>query len=280
MAQVLLTTIATVTLDDLGGRTFTHPVVDFDLLTEYSEDTIQDSADLQAAIDGGDITLADAEGNNLPTVRDIGAHRHFLSEDLNDFTLSVLNSKITDGNLDTTTDPRPPNTHAASHLTGQADEIDGDRLNIDYVPTSYTRDSSATEATVAEDLTAHLKGIDNVLNGVAGNEKYVFACGRNKSTSDSYLNSIDGTPTNVAGFVLFTAATLVGISVSTNGAETYDIHVRKNGVVTDLATLVVAAVAKESGSFNVAFAAEDEVQVYLEGTGVNKPHAFLFFSNS
>lgn len=52
--------------------------------------------------------------------------------------------------------------HAASHIRGGTDIIDGDRVQIDYVPVRYTRDSSDANAGVNTDITAHLKGIDNM----------------------------------------------------------------------------------------------------------------------
>jgi microcystin-dependent protein len=53
--------------------------------------------------------------------------------------------------------------HASSHIRAGTDIIDGDRLQIDYVPARYTRDSSASEAGATTDLTAHLKGMDNFI---------------------------------------------------------------------------------------------------------------------
>ena len=58
-------------------------------------------------------------------------------------------------------------SHAASHIRGGVDIIDGDRAQIDFVPSYYTRDSSPSEAGNNTDLTAHLKGIDTRLNTVA-----------------------------------------------------------------------------------------------------------------
>ena len=52
-------------------------------------------------------------------------------------------------------------SHAASHIRGGADVIDADRTQIDFVPSYYTRDSTASEAGANTDLTAHLKGLDN-----------------------------------------------------------------------------------------------------------------------
>lgn len=55
-------------------------------------------------------------------------------------------------------------SHASTHITGAADVIDGDRLNISYVPSWYTRNSAASGAANVQDLTAHLNGIDTRLS--------------------------------------------------------------------------------------------------------------------
>jgi len=51
--------------------------------------------------------------------------------------------------------------HASSHIRAGSDIIDGDRVQVDYVPTAYTRNSAASEAGAVTDLTAHLSGINN-----------------------------------------------------------------------------------------------------------------------
>jgi hypothetical protein len=53
--------------------------------------------------------------------------------------------------------------HGSSHVRGGADVIDGDRLTVDFVPSRYTRNSAASGAGNATDLTAHLSGLDNSL---------------------------------------------------------------------------------------------------------------------
>jgi hypothetical protein len=53
--------------------------------------------------------------------------------------------------------------HASRHVSGGADQIDGDVLDITYVPTNYTRDITPPEVTSLVELTAHLAGIDNAL---------------------------------------------------------------------------------------------------------------------
>jgi hypothetical protein len=51
--------------------------------------------------------------------------------------------------------------HASSHIRTGSDVIDGDRVQVDYVPSYYTRDSSDANAGANTDLAAHLKGVDN-----------------------------------------------------------------------------------------------------------------------
>ena len=52
--------------------------------------------------------------------------------------------------------------HASDHITGQTDEIDGDKLDIDWNPTNYTPATTPSEVD-SVDLTAHLYGIDQEL---------------------------------------------------------------------------------------------------------------------
>ena len=51
--------------------------------------------------------------------------------------------------------------HASGHITGGDGEIDGDKLDIDWDPSNYTPDTSPTEVDSLDNLTAHLKGIDD-----------------------------------------------------------------------------------------------------------------------
>ena len=60
-----------------------------------------------------------------------------------------------------------PASHAASHITSGSDEIDGDKLDIDWTPSNYTPSTSPSEADSVDNLTAHLAGIDTVLGTAA-----------------------------------------------------------------------------------------------------------------
>lgn len=55
--------------------------------------------------------------------------------------------------------------HKARHIQAGLDEIDGDKLDIDWNPTYYTPTTAPTEVDNVAHLTAHLAGIDNKLGG-------------------------------------------------------------------------------------------------------------------
>jgi hypothetical protein len=61
--------------------------------------------------------------------------------------------------------------HASRHVSGGADEIDGDILDIDYVPTNYTQDTTPPQVTTTAQLTAHLAGLDNAIAGVSADDE-------------------------------------------------------------------------------------------------------------
>lgn len=65
-------TPTTVVFNDLGSRSFTHPVVDYDLYQEFSVEEIAASADVQAAIDAGEITVTNEHGDSISDVLETG----------------------------------------------------------------------------------------------------------------------------------------------------------------------------------------------------------------
>jgi len=72
--------------------------------------------------------------------------------------------------------------HDARHERAGADQIDGDHLDIDYTPTNYTPDTSPAEAASVDDLTAHLKGLDDWL-GSEAYRQYAFTFDGKMSTA-------------------------------------------------------------------------------------------------
>ncbi len=61
--------------------------------------------------------------------------------------------------------------HAARHIRGGADEIDGDQVDIDYAPTNYTPNTSPAVVSSTEHLSAHLAGLDDAIGAIDDNRK-------------------------------------------------------------------------------------------------------------
>ena len=80
--------------------------------------------------------------------------------------------------------------HASGHTTGQSDEIDGDKVDIDWNPSNYTPTTSPAEADSADNLTAHLAGIDAFLGTVGSGTGDVVGP---SSATDSNFASFDTT---------------------------------------------------------------------------------------
>ena len=97
------------------------------------------------------------------------------------------------------------------------------------------------------------------------------------NTSNQYLRSDDRVPMNLNGQRLNYDTTLVSFMVSTNGAETWNAEVRKNGVATPVYTESVTASDYGISVPNVDFDADDEIQFYCNGTGINRPKMIGIF---
>jgi microcystin-dependent protein len=99
--------------------------------------------------------------------------------------------------------------HAASHIRSGSDIIDGDRVQVDYVPSAYTRNSAVSEAGAITDLTAHLSGIDNRFGGGT-----FSVTGGTVTTSGSYtIRSFTSSGT----FIVVTGSRLVDILIVGGG---------------------------------------------------------------
>jgi hypothetical protein len=70
--------------------------------------------------------------------------------------------------------------------------------------------------------------------------------------------------------------TLIGASLQTNGVETWTARIRKNGSVTNLASVVNTAVAGvQVTNLNLDFVAGDKIEVYCDGTSIDRPFVSL-----
>lgn len=68
-----------------------------------------------------------------------------------------------------TTDQHHPQAHAATHIDGGADELDGDTLVITWAGyANYSPSTIPSEVDTTDDLTAHLAGIDAAIGAAGG----------------------------------------------------------------------------------------------------------------
>lgn len=85
-----------------------------------------------------------------------------------DFVGSGVSSTSNDDDVTVTiTGSGSLGAHATTHISGGDDEINGDQLDIDFVPPTYTPVNVVGLTTSTQHLTAHLKGIDNMLAGLS-----------------------------------------------------------------------------------------------------------------
>jgi hypothetical protein len=82
-----------------------------------------------------------------------------------------------------------PAAHATTHVRSGTDAIDGDLLDVDYVPANYTR-TLTPPTTSLEELTSHLRGIDLALGAAGGAATAIVTWGVGSvsaSTATRYL---------------------------------------------------------------------------------------------
>jgi hypothetical protein len=111
------------------------------------------TTDITTHTHDGEVTAQVDYGNldNIPSTFTPASHTH-AKADVTDFAHTHAKTDITDFD------------HASGHIKGTGDEIDGDKLDIDFNPSYYTP-GTVTEADNVDHLSAHLHGIDLELNG-------------------------------------------------------------------------------------------------------------------
>lgn len=166
----------------------------------------------------------------------------------------------------------PVGPHAPSHESGAADTLNGDHLDIGFVPTSYTRDDSIPEANTVRDLAAHLKGIDDALSGGGfGDTRRALLLNRDLAVPTSgVLYLANGqVPLSAAPVVVSTVGLLRGATISVNtpdAVRAFGVRVTLNGVVVETLTLPSGVDNARDNTFTTAFAPGDKIAVYLERT--------------
>lgn len=109
--------------------------------------------------------------------------------------------------------------------------------------------------------------------------QYVTFGGRdNAKISNEYLRNALFT-SNESSTRLIQDATLVGISITTAVASTWNVRVRKNGVATNLYTKSqTGSTGTQDNTLNLNFDAGDIIQVYGDGSNIDRPLVVLEFA--
>jgi hypothetical protein len=126
--------------------------------------------------------------------------------------------------------------------------------------------------------TSFIGGILYVYDGTRSKwlsvERQMWWAARNGNATNLYLRGPDGLASSSTGYRAMRNGTIVGLVAQTDSAHTWTLEVRKNGVVTPIASLTLTAVAGSSTtSTNVDISAGDEIQLYCNGTAVPQPLA-------
>lgn len=254
--SILITTTVTLpggilVIPEFGGRTFTHPITNYDLETEFDIDEIRQSVTLGNALTNGYITLTDGNSNPITDLIEL----QVLEDSVIDISLigytsgagtisagdSILSAiQKLNGNIGAlVTGVSSVNSlTGAVALTGTSDRITISGANVFDIASTYIGQTSittlgtittgvwngttiaiangGTSATTANDA------INNLLPSQAGNNAKVLSTdGLNSSWVTVAVAGVNGgTVTSVDGSGGTTGLTLTGGPITVNGTLT------------------------------------------------------------
>ena len=103
-------------------------------------------------------------------------------------------------------------------------------------------------------------------------DRTMWWAGRNGSASNLYLRGPDGLASSSTGYRVLRAGTIVGLVAQTDTLATWTFEVRRNNVVTAIASLTITAlIGSQDQTINVDIAQGDEIQLYCNGTSIDRP---------
>lgn len=141
-------------------------------------------------------------------------------------------------------------------------------------------DTAAPVSPLVNGQIVTVAGIPYVYDGSRGKflsiDRPHYITDRNANATKVYTRVGEGTVTSQTGLRVLRNATITGIAVQTDGVETWTFEVRKNDVVTPIASLaVVAAQGNQSAVLNVNVNQGDELQFFINGAGIDHPVAIV-----
>jgi len=100
-------------------------------------------------------------------------------------------------------------------------------------------------------------------------DRLFATAGRSGRAKNSYLRIADRQTSNLTGYRLFRSGTIVAIAAQTRNPETWTLRVRRNGNVTNVASLVMNATnGRHVTTVNVDIDEGDRLQLFAETTAV------------
>ncbi len=107
----------------------------------------------------------------------------------------------------------------------------------------------------------------------------VFSAGRNStSTNTIYLRDANGIPTNQSPFIIPWNCTLIAMTLSTNGNETWTAELHSGlSLVSGASLSSTAQNSNYTNTLNIDFNAGDPIELYCNGSGINKPRVTVIF---
>ena len=137
-----------------------------------------------------------------------------------------------------------PVTVGANGVGVDVTALDGDHLSVDFTPSNYTPDDSPSEADDADDLAAHLKGIDSALTSAGSGSKKVVYKEIDATIVSNGLFTLSFNP-EAADLVTLTpvggpqqinkqAVGSLGITPDFDVLNTNEVHINNNGAASGL----------------------------------------------
>lgn len=154
-------------------------------------------------------------------------------------------------------------------ITGTFDFGDGYLIAPTY--------TSAPVTSVIDGAISVVTGVMYVQDGsrskwLSVDRKMIWAGRDAVNATDIYLRTVDSIASSTTGYRLLRDGTITGLVAQTTGAESWTFEVRKNGVVTPIASLIISASSgAQSTITDVDVAQGDEIEFYCNGSNINRP---------